>query len=228
MNEWFARNDAVRLKETIATDVLNFAKVDVAEPPLGSSSPCRKEEGGEEGCVETNLAVKDLDRMLKHASAAALMTTRETSLALQDLVPLLPSIALQPLVDAASDNFDMVATHPSGCRIIQVLLKSNCNRVQLDQLTSRPREEPAALIKLAMDKFGTYVAQESLPHVVESTAVLSLVKTIRESIGQLGSNLHGSFFLQKFLEVASGKGTYFILQEEILANIRLLVFTEVC
>ena len=47
-------------------------------------------------------------------------------------------------------------------------------------------------------------------------------------MGQLGSNLHGSFFLQKFLEVASGKETYFILQEEILANIRLLVFTEVC
>jgi hypothetical protein len=41
------------------------------------------------------------------------MTTKETSLALQDLVPLLPSSALQPLVDAASDNFDMVATHPS-------------------------------------------------------------------------------------------------------------------
>jgi len=226
VNEWFARNDAVRLKETIATDVLNFAKVDVAEPPLGSSSPCRKEEGGEVGCVETNLAVKDLERMLKHASAAALMTTKETSLALQDLVPLLPSSALQPLVDAASDNFDMVATHPSGCRVIQVLLKSNCNRVQLDQLTSHLREEPAALIKLAMDKFGTFVAQEGLPHVVESSAVLSLVKAITERMGQLGSNLHGSFFLQKFLEVASGKATFFILQEEILANIRLLVFTE--
>merc|ERR1719394_1772674 len=222
VNEWFARNDAVWLKETIATDdVLNSA-----EPPLGSSSPCRIEEGGEVGCVETNLAVKDLDRMLKHASASLLMTTRETSLALQDLVPLLPSKALQPLVDAASDNFDMMATHPSGCRVIQVLLKSNCNRVQLDQLTSHLTEEPAALIKLAIDKFGTFVAQESLPHVVESSAVLLLVKAIRETMGQLGSNLHGSFFLQKFLEVASGKGTYYILQEEILANIRLLVFTE--
>ena len=52
MNEWFARNDAVRLKETIATDVLNFAKFDVAEPPLGSSSPCSKEEGGEVGRVD--------------------------------------------------------------------------------------------------------------------------------------------------------------------------------
>ena len=62
MNEWFARNDAVRLKETIATDVLNSAKFDVAEPPLGSSSPCSKEEGGEVGRVETNLAVKDLVR----------------------------------------------------------------------------------------------------------------------------------------------------------------------
>jgi len=227
VNEWFARNDAVRLRETIATDdVLNSAKFDVVEPPLGSSSPCRKEEGGEVVCVETNLGVKDLDRMLRHASAAALMTSRETSLVLQDLVPLLPSSALQPLVDAASDNFDMMATHPSGCRVIQVLLKSNCNRVQLDQLTSHLTEEPAALIKLAIDKFGTFVAQESLPHVVESSAVLLLVKAIRETMGQLGSNLHGSFFLQKFLEVASGKGTYYILQEEILANIRLLVFTE--
>ena len=94
VNEWFARNEAVRLKETVATDVLNSAKFDVAELPLGSSSPCRKKEAGEVGCVETNLAVKDLNRMLKHASAAALMTTRETSLALQDLVPLLPSSAL--------------------------------------------------------------------------------------------------------------------------------------
>merc|ERR1719495_1902503 len=226
-NEWFARNDAVRLKETTVTDdVLNSAKFDVAEPPLGSSSPCRKEEGGEVGCVETNLAVKDLDRMLKHASAAALMTTREASLALQDLVPLLPSSALQPLVDAASDNFDMMSTHPSGCRVIQVLLKSYCNRVQLDQLTSHLREEPATLTKLAMDKFGTFVAQECLPYVVESSAALALVRAIKETMGQLGSNLHGSFFLQKFLEVASGKGTYYILQEEILANIRLLVFTE--
>ena len=100
--------------------------------------------------------------------------------------------------------------------------------IQLDQLTSHLREEPAALINLAMDKFGTFVAQESLPHVVESSAVLLLVKAIKERMCQLGSNLHGSFFLQKLLEVASGKGTFFILQEEILVNIRLLVFTEVC
>ena len=62
---------------------------------------------------------------------------------------------------------------------------------------------------------------------MESSAVLLLVKAIKERMCQLGSNLHGSFFLQKFLEVASGKGTYYILQEEILANIRLLAFSEV-
>ena len=33
VNEWFARNEAVRLKETVATDVLNSAKFDVAELP---------------------------------------------------------------------------------------------------------------------------------------------------------------------------------------------------
>jgi len=228
VNDWFARNDAVRLKEeTVATeDVLKSAKFDIVEPPLSSSSPCRQAQGMEGGCVETNLAVKDLDRMLKQSSAAALMTTRETSLALQDLVPLLPSAALQPLVDAASQNFEVVATQPSGCRVIQVLLKSNCSRDQLHQLTSHLREEPATLIKLTMDKFGTFVAQESLPYVVESPQVLTVVKAIGERMGQLGSNLHASFFLQKFLEVASGKGIYYILQEEILANIRLLAFSE--
>ena len=229
VNDWFARNDAVRLKEeTVATeDVLKSTKFDIVEPPLGSSSPCRKAEGMERGCVETNLAVKDLDRMLKRSSAAALMTTRETSLALQDLVPLLPSAALQPLVDAASQNFEVVATQPYGCRVIQVLLKSNCSRDQLHQLTNYLREKPATLIKLTMDKFGTFVAQESLPYVVESPQVLTVVKAIGERMGQLGSNLHASFFLQKFLEVASGKGIYYIVQEEILANIQLLVFSEV-
>merc|ERR1712013_817515 len=37
---------------------------------------------------------------------------------------------------------------------------------------------------------------------------------------------HPNSQLQKFLEVASGKGIYYILQEEILANIRLLAFSE--
>merc|ERR1712181_53662 len=174
-----------------------------------------------------DLAMESLNRMLKHAPAAALMGTRETSVTLQELVPLLPSSALQPLFAGASDNFEMVSTHPSGCRVIQVLLKSNSSSDQLDQLTCRLVDEPASLIRLAMDKFGTFVAQESLNHMVKTPgAVLGVVKPIRAKMSQLGSNLHASFFLQKLLDVARGEASTFLLQEEILANIRLLAFSE--
>ena len=163
-----------------------------------------------------------------HAPAAALMTTRETSVTLQELVPLLPADMLQPLFDGASDNFEMVSTHPSGCRVIQVLLKSNCSSDQLDQLTCHLEDDSAGLIRLAMDKFGTFVAQESLNHMMKTPgAVLGVVKAIRGKMSQLGSNLHASFFLQKLLEVAWGEASTFLLQEEILANIRLLAFSEV-
>ena len=230
VNDWFARNEAVRIKEQagVNCDLLTDEKFELAEAPLGSSSPCKKKEGTEEAGVEVNLAMETLNRMLKHAPAAALMTTRETSVALQELVPLLTANALQPLFDGASDNFEMVSTHPSGCRVIQALLKSNGNCHQFDQLTCHLEEEPASLIKLAMDKFGTFVAQESLNHMVKTPgAVLGVVKAIRGKMNRLGSNLHASFFLQKLLAVARGEASNCLLQEEILANIRLLAFSEV-
>merc|ERR1719402_11294 len=229
VNDWFARNEAVRLKEqtSVNCDLLTDEKFELAEAPLGSSSPCNKTEDTEEAGVEVNLAMETLNRMLKHAPAAALMTNRETSVALQELVPLLPANALQPLFDGASDNFEMVSTHPSGCRVIQALLKSNGNCHQLDQLTSHLEEGPTSLIKLAMDKFGTFVAQESLNHMVKTPgAVLGVVKAIQGKMSLLGSNLHASFFLQKLLAVARGEASNFLLQEEILANIRLLAFSE--
>ena len=112
--------------------------------------------------------------------------------------------------------------------MIQALLKSNGNGHQLHQLTCHLEEEPASLIKLAMDKFGTFVAQESLNHMVQTPgAVLEVVKAIRGKMNQLGSNLHASFFLQKLLAVAKGEASTFLLQEEILANIRSLAFSEV-
>ena len=58
-------------------------------------------------------------------------------------------------------------------------------------------------------------------------AVFKVVKAIRGKMNQLGSNLHASFFLQKLLAVAKGEASTFLLQEEILANIRPLVFCEV-
>ena len=231
VNDWFARNEAVRLKEQAGDNIDPLAdeKFELAEEPLGSSSPCKRKEDTEEaGGVEVNLAIESLSRMLKHAPAAALMTTRETSLVLQDLVPLLPASALQHLFDGARDNFEMVSTHPSGCRVIQALLKSNCNSDQLDQLTCHLEEKPGSLIKLAMDKFGTFVAQESLIHMAKTPgAVLGVVKALRGKMNQLGSNLHASFFLQKLLDVARGEASTYLLQEEILANIRLLAFNEV-
>ena len=230
VNDWFARNEAVRLKEqaVVNCDLLTDEKFELAEAPLGSSSPCKKKEDTEEAGIEVNLAIETLNRMLKHAPVAALMTTRETSVALQELVPLLPANTLQPLFDGASDNFEMVSTHPSGCRVVQALLKSNGNGHQLHQLTCHLEEEPASLIKLAMDKFGTFVAQESLNHMVQTPgAVLEVVKAIRGKMNQLGSNLHASFFLQKLLAVAKGEASTFLLQEEILANIHSLAFSEV-
>ena len=230
VNDWFARNEAVRIKEQagVNCDLLTDEKFELAEAPLGSSSPCKKKEGTEEAGVEVSLAMETLNRMLKHAPAAALMTTRETSVALQELVPLLTANALQPLFDGASDNFEMVSTHPSGCRVIQALLKSNGNCHQFDQLTCHLEEEPASLIKLAMDKFGTFVAQESLNHMVKTPgAVLGVVKATQGKMNRLGSNLHASFFLQKLLAVARGEASICLLQEEILANIRLLAFSEV-
>ena len=230
VNDWFARNEAVRLKEKACTDgdLLADEKFEFAEAPLGCSSPCKKKEDTDEAGVEVNLAMESLNRMLKHAPAAALMTTRETSVSLQELVPLLPANALQPLFDGASDNFELVSTHPSGCRVIQALLKSNGNSHQLDQLTCHLKEELATLIKLAMDKFGTFVAQESLNHMAKTPgALLEVVKAIQGKMNQLGSNLHASFFLQKLLEVLQGEASRFLLQEEILANIRLLAFSEV-
>merc|ERR1719234_635016 len=230
VNDWFARNEAVRLKEAAvnSTDLLTDENFDAVEAPLGSSSPCKKKENTELAVgVEADLALESLNRMLKHAPAAALMTTRETSVTLQELVPHLPSNALQPLFDGASDNFEMVSTHPSGCRVIQVLLKSNCSIEQLDQLTCSLVDEPANLIRLAMDKFGTFVAQESLNHMVKTPgAVLEVVKALRGKMNQLGSNLHASFFLQKLLDVERGEASTFLLQEEILANLRLLAFSE--
>ena len=224
-------NEAVRLKKQACdnSDLLADEKFELAEVPLGLSSPGKlKEDTEEAGDVEVNLAMESLSRMLKHAPAAALMTTREMSLVLQDLVPLLPANALQLLFDGACDNFEMVSTHPSGCRVIQALLKSNCNSDQLDQLTCHLEEKPGSLIKLAMDKFGTFVAQKSLNHMAKTPgAVLGVVKAIRGKMNQLGSNLHASFFLQKLLEVARGEASTYLLQEEILANIRLLAFNEV-
>ena len=79
-----------------------------------------------------------------------------------------------------------------------------------------------------MDKFGTFVAQESLGHLLRTPgAVLGIVKAIQGKIEELGTNLHYSFFIQKLLATAHGSLAAVLLQEEILANIHQLGFNEV-
>ena len=84
------------------------------------------------------------------------------------------------------------------------------------------------VIQLAMDKFGTFVAQESLGHLVRTPgSVLGIVKAIQGKIEELGTNLHYSFFIQKLLATAHGSLAAVLLQEEILVNIHQLGFNEV-
>ena len=102
-----------------------------------------------------------------------------------------------------------------------------CSPDQRNILT-RSLEDPVALLELVDDRNGTFVAQACLGHLHQPATLLTIVTSLHGKVGHLGCTQHGTFFLQRLVEVL-GPGTEaaMLLHEDILANINILVISEV-
>merc|ERR1719319_115616 len=209
VNDWLERNEAARQLEVgLATDPLEQST------PVSSSSPLFTGTSRPEGAAA---AREGLARILSRApyTPTTLMTMRERSEALQRLIPLLAPPDLQPLVAASRDNLRALAADSSGTRVVQALLEYTTGE-QRQQLV-RLLGVPATILLLATDRFGTYVAQAGLGHLAANApALLAIVRALKGKTGQLGCTPHGTFFLQRLVEVVGegGKGVAILLHED--------------
>jgi hypothetical protein len=175
-------------------------------------------------------------------TVCSLLTARETSQEVQGLVARLPPPDLQPLLAIVLDNFRVLSLNrsvltaivlmcpplpSSGCRVVQALLERGSPE-QRRQL-ARQLEEPATLRQLVGDRSGTFVAQACLGNIAsDKAALVGLVTALQGRAGALGCTQHGTFFLQRLVEVlGSAKGAVCVLHEDILASIGSLVTCEV-
>ena len=114
--------------------------------------------------------------------------------------------------------------------MVQTLIEF-CSPEQRGQLAQH-LEDPATLRHLVGDKFGTFVAQACLGHVSpESSAPRRMVKALRGRVGLLGCSQHGTFFLQRLIELLSSRENAEMascyLHEEVLSSIDVLALSEV-
>jgi hypothetical protein len=111
--------------------------------------------------------------------------------------------------------------------VVQSLLES-CSPEQ-HLLLTRHLEDPATLLELVGDKFGTFVAQACLAHLSKHpAALLAIVTGLQGKAGRLGCTQHGTFFLQRLVEVLGGEvGPAYLLHEDILGSLSMLIVSEV-
>ena len=111
--------------------------------------------------------------------------------------------------------------------MVQSLLEFSSPEHQ--RLLTRQLEDPATLLDLVGDQSGTFVAQACLAHLAKQpAALLAIVISLQGKTGELGCTQHGTFFLQKLVEVLGGEaGPAYLLHEDILASTSVLVFSEV-
>ena len=97
------------------------------------------------------------------------------------------------------------------------------------RLLTQQLEDPSTLLCLVSDQSGTFVAQACLTRLSKQPgALLVIVTSLQGKAGELGCTQHGTFFLQKLVEVLGGKtGPAYLLHEDILINISTLVMNEV-
>ena len=119
------------------------------------------------------------------------------------------------------------SSYSSGCRVVQSLIE-NLSSEQCRLLTQQ-LEDPSTLLYLVSDQCGTFVAQTCLTRLSKQpAALLVIVTSLQGKVGELGCTQHGTFFLQKLVEVLGGKtGPAYLLHEDILLNISTLVMSEV-
>ena len=94
---------------------------------------------------------------------------------------------------------------------------------------ARQLEDPATLLQLVGDRSGTFVAQACLGNIaMDKAALVGLVTALQGRAGALGCTQHGTFFLQRLVEVlGAAEGAACVMHEDILANIGSLVTCEV-
>ena len=106
VDDWLARNEASQRMEGLENPVYEpIGSVNTREREIAVT----KDDCGEKLTVRA--AQADLAKLLERASPSSLMMNRESSLALQRLIPMLPQHSLQPLVQGVVEHFNTLSTN---------------------------------------------------------------------------------------------------------------------
>ena len=84
---------------------------------------------------------------------------------------------------------------------------------------------------LATDRYGTYVAQACLPHMIDQlSALCTLVTSLLGQVSVIGMTQSGSYFLQRLAGILAAhhkdSDITAVLVEEVLANMSQLITVE--
>merc|ERR1719154_39021 len=132
---------------------------------------------------------------------------------------ILPKHQQSALLDPIKSNFSRLSVNAYGYHVVQTAI-THLGPEQREQFILE-LENYVVLLSLLKSKYGTFVAQSCLPHLMPRT-VTSLVNSLLGHLVELGCNTQASFFLQAFLTQWGHSKTLDLLAEDILHHLRPL------
>merc|ERR1740139_1192726 len=105
------------------------------------------------------------------------------------------------MVQVIADNFTFLSLNPYGCHVVQKALTVSPN----PQMMVIQLENYRDLMSMLHSAHGTYVAQACLPFLPPRTKTF-IILAVRGQVVDLGRNQHGTYFLQKMVNLGSSHG----------------------
>ena len=158
----------------------------------------------------------------------SLMINKNSIYVIQKLLEVLPPSSIEPLVSHILSNFVKLSLDCYGCRVVQTLLNSCA--LKKNRVYEMFTNANTALV-LSTDRYGTYVAQACLSHMIgDLSALCTLVTSLLGHMSVIGKTQSGSYFLQRLADILithyKDSDVTGVFVEEVLTNMSQLIAVE--
>merc|ERR1719186_1980958 len=133
---------------------------------------------------------------------------------------ILPKSQQSELLDPIMSNFTRLSLSAYGYHVVETAI--TILGPEQREFFILELENKVTLLSLLKNKYGTFVAQACVPHLLPRT-VTALVNSLLGHVVELGCNYFATFFIQQFLAKWGQSTTLNLLAEDILCHLRPMV-----
>jgi len=135
------------------------------------------------------------------ADAVSTMTHPKACFVVQKLLEVANLVMINQMVQVITDNFTFLSLNPYGCHVVQKALTISPNPLMMVIQLENYRD----LMTMLRSPHGTHVAQACLPLLPPRTYTF-IINAVRGQVVDLGSDQHGTYFLQKMVDIGASLG----------------------